>query len=211
MVRLLGRGKSKQDGGARQVTVHTLTDNGQRGGAAAVRGSEVAIWRPPVMLDAAGRTVPGVSKDLVARYLVATTAALADADLGPVTVEWRSQEGRFCQTAFLIHAWGQEVEIVHPIAPVSQKLADTWETYMTGMASKARELHKGHQRFGEANRLIGGAVRRLEELRDDDLPHFSDGEYLFLYTAFQRGRVLSALVPVSKAEPEAVVGTSAQV
>mgnify|MGYP000464241363 CR=1 FL=1 len=211
MVRLLGRGKSSKANSnppARQITVHTLTDNGRHEGAAAVKGTEVAIWRPPVMLDHAGRTLPGVSKDLVARYLVATTAALADADLGPVTVEWRHQEGRFCETAFLIHAWGQEVEIVHPIAPVSQKLADTWEIYKTGVALKVRELHKGHQRFGEANRLIGVAVRNLEGLRDDQVPHFSDSEYLFLQAAFQRAKVLSALVPVGQAQPETVVGTS---
>jgi len=203
--------RKKRTPPATRVVVYDLPDDGKTPGAAAVKGTEVAIWRPPVMLDSRGRTLPGVSKDLVARYLVSTTAALAEADLGPVTVEWRQQEGRFVETAFMIHAWGQEVEIVHPIAPVSQKLANTWETYKSGVALKVRELHKGHQRFDEANRLIRRAIRNLEHLRDDDVPHFSDAEYLFLQAAFQRAIVLSALVPVGEAEPEEVVGTVADV
>jgi hypothetical protein len=196
-----------------QVVVYDLPPDGPdaQQGAAAVKGNQVAIWRPPVLLDPKGRTRPGVTKELVARYLVSTTAALAEADLGPVTVEWRAQEGRFVETAFTIHAWGQEVEVVHPIAPVSQDLADAWELYKAGVALKVRELHKGHQRFDQANATIRRATRNLERLRDDDVPHFSDAEYLFLQAAFQRGIVLSALVPVGEAEPEEVVGTAVDV
>jgi hypothetical protein len=193
------------------VVVYDLPASDAGGAGAAVRGREVAIFRPPVMLDPQGRTLPGVSKDLVARHLVSTTAALADADLGPVTVEWKAQEGRFMEATFTIQAWGQSVDIVHPIAPVSQKLANAWEMYKSGVALKVRELHKGHQRFGQANDLIRRASRQLEKLRDDDLPHFNDAEYLFLQTGFQHAIVMSALVPVGKAEPEAVIGTRASV
>ena len=193
------------------VVVYDLPQADSAEAAAAVKGREVAIFRPPVLLDAAGRTLPGINKDLVARYLVNTTAALAEADLGPVTVEWLEQQGRFVNTRFTIQAWGQTVEIVHPVAPVSQKLANAWEIYKGGIALKVRELHKGHQRFAQANEMIMHAVRRLEQLRDDDTPHFSDAEYLFLQAEFQRAQVLSALVPVGDAVSEEVVGTQANV
>jgi hypothetical protein len=182
-----------------------------RAEAAAVKGREVAIFRPPVLLDPQGRTLPGISKDLIAQYLVQMTAALAETDLGPVTVEWVQQQGRFVNTRFMILAWGQMVEIVHPVAPVSQRLANAWEIYKGGIALKVRELHKGHQHFDEANGMIGQACRRLEQLRDDDVPHFSDAEYLFLQAEFQRARVMSALVPVSDHAVEEVVGTHASV
>jgi len=169
--------------------------------------NEVAIFRPPVMMDQHGNTVPGVSKELVARYLVQTTAALTEADLGPVTVEWKEQCGRFVATEFTIQAWGQKLAIVHPVAQISQALANTWDMYKSGIAAKARELHKGHQRFGQANQTLRLAVRRLEQLRDDNVPQFSDAEYLFLQAAFQSAQVMSALIPVSEHQAEEVIGT----
>jgi len=192
------------------IIVYDVPEDGMDG-SAAVKGSEVAIWRPPVMLDPSGQTLPGVSKDLVARYLVSTTAALADADLGPVHVAWKEQVGRFTAATFTVQAWGQSVDLVHPIAAVSQDLANTWEVYKSGMALKVRELHKGHQHYGKANDLLRRASRKLEQLRDDELPHFNDAEYLFLQCAFQRAQVLSALIPVSDVESEDVVGTTAAV
>jgi len=205
--KLLGGPKGKRMG--TKVMVYDVPQPGAA--SAAVNGREVAIFQPPVILDAQGRTLPGVSKDLVARYLVSTTAALADADLGPVTVEWCEQQGRFVNTRLTIQAWGQTVEIVHPVAPVSQQLANTWELYKAGMALKVRELHKGHQRFGEANALIERASRHLDRLRDDDTPHFSVAEFLFLQSEFYQARVMSALIPVDQAVAEEVVGTQAHV
>jgi len=196
---------------AKAIKVYDMPQRVDQPGAAAVKDMEVAIWRPPVMLDAEGRSVPGVSKALIARYLVQTTAALAEADLGPVLVEWRAQVGRFVETSFTIQAWGQSVEIVHPVAPVSQELANTLEVYIGGMARKVQELHKGHQRFTEANRLLGVAVKRLEQLRDSRTPQFSDAEYLFLSAAVRQAQVMSALVPVSEVESEEVVGTEMRV
>lgn len=193
------------------IILYDLEEGDKMTSVAAIKGNEVSIFRPPVMLSPDGKTMPGVSKDLVARYLVATTAALADADLGAVTVEWRAQEGRFCETAFHIPTWGTTIEIVHPIAPVSQSLANAWEVYKGGIALKARELHKGHQRFGDANALIARAMRGVEKLRDDDVPHFSDSEYLFLQTSFQKALVMSALLPDSGTQPEQVTGTRASV
>ena len=103
------------------------------------------------------------------------------------------------------------MEIVHPVAPVSQKLANTWEIYKAGIALKVRELHKGHQRFGDANALIEWASRHLDQLRDDDVPHFSGAEFLFLQSEFYQARVMSALIPVDQAAAEEVVGTQAHV
>jgi hypothetical protein len=209
--KLFGRKKKDDRNQKTAIQVHTVRDDGQRAGGAALRGTEVAIWRPPVMLDASGRSVPGVSKKLIAEYLVATTAAISKADLGPVSVDWKEQEGRFCLTEFTIHAWGQSIDMVHPVAPVSQALANTWDMYKGGLALKVRELHKGHQRYDEANQLLERAVRRLERLRDDDVPHFSDAEYLFLQAAMRQATVMSALIPVSETEAEDVVGTDATV
>jgi hypothetical protein len=114
------------------------------------------------MLDQAGRTMPGVSKELVAQYLVATTSALAKADLGPVSVEWKEQQGRFATATLTIHAWGQAVDVLHPVATISQGLANALEHYQAGLTLKVRRLHKGHQAYEEANAHIQQAMRRLK-------------------------------------------------
>jgi hypothetical protein len=187
-----------------KVKVYDLEPLPEFRGDGAVKGRQVALWRPPVMLDTDGRTMSGVSKELIANYLVATTSALAKADLGPVTVEWKAQEGRFATTTLTIHAWGQSVDIMHPVSIVSQDLANAMEHYRAGMALKCRELHKGHQRLDEANAAIRRAMRHVERLRDDDVPHFNDAEFLFIQGNLSKSLVMSALVPVSNQEPEDV-------
>lgn len=187
-----------------KVKVFDLEPLPEYAGDGAVKGRQVALWRPPVMLDPAGRTMPGVSKDLIAHYLVATTSALARQDLGPVTVEWQGQEGRFATTTLTIHAWGQSVDIMHPISLISQDLANALEHYRAGMAHKVRELHKGHQSLDEANAAIRRAIRQVDKLRDDDIVHFSDAEYLFVQANLSKSLTMSALVPVSDQEPEDV-------
>lgn len=203
----IGKGKVDRTPGT-AIRVYDVPQRDDQSGAAAVKGTEVAIWRPPVMLDMQGRSIPGVSKALIARYLVSATSALAEADLGPVSVEWKAQVGRFVETEFTVHAWGQLVTLIHPIAPVSQELANTWEMYKGAMARKVRELHKGHQKFGDANRILDLVEQKLENLRDEDVPQFSDAEFLFLDAAFHQAKVLSALIPVSDVEAEEVVGES---
>jgi hypothetical protein len=198
--------KPKKKAAAQTAVVVYDVPDANAPNAAAVKGREVAIWRPPVMLDPQGRTMPGVSKDLVAHYLVNTVKVLADADLGPVTVEWMAQEGRFVKTQFTIQAWGQQVQVVHPVAPVSQELADALKLYVTGIALKIRELHRGHQKFGRANDMLARASRGLTRLRDADRPHFGDAEFLFLQTEIFRAQVVSALIPVGQAAAEEVVG-----
>jgi len=190
-----------------KVQVFDLEPLPEYQGDGAVKGRQVALWRPPVMLDTAGRTMPGVSKELVARYLVATTSALAQAELGPVTVEWKGQEGRFAVTTLTVHAWGQAVDVLLPVATISQKLANALEHYRAGMANKVRELHKGHQSFDEANAAIRRALRQVEKLRDDTTPHYNDAEFLFIQAHLSDALVMSALVPVSDQAPEDVFGT----
>lgn len=193
------------------IAIYDIPPPAGQKGDAGVKGNTVAIWRPPVNLGPDGRTPLGVSKQLIARYLVATTAAMANTNIGPVTVEWKAQQGRFVLAGFNIHAWNQQVDVVHPIAPISQDLANAWELYHSGMALKVRQIHKGHQRYDQANTLIRRAARRLMQLRDDDTVHFNDAEFLFLTAALGDAVVLSALVPVGDAQPEQVLGTSAKV
>jgi hypothetical protein len=195
----------------RPVRVYDLEPLPEYRGDGAVRGREMALWRPPVMLDTKGRTMPGVSKDLIAQYLVATTSALARSNLGPITVEWKSQEGRFATAALTIHAWGQAIDILHPVAIISQELANALEHYRAGMANKVRELHRGHQTFDEANGQIRRALREVEKLRDDRSPHFNDAEFLFIQASLSQALVLSALVPVADRPPEQTIGSSVTV
>jgi hypothetical protein len=195
----------------RPVRVYDLEPLPEYRGDGAVRGREMALWRPPVMLDTKGRTMPGVSKDLIAQYLVATTSALARSNLGPITVEWKSQEGRFATTTLTIHAWGQAIDILHPVAIISQELANALEHYRAGMANKVRELHRGHQTFDEANGQIRRALREVEKLRDDRSPHFNDAEFLFIQASLSQALVLSALVPVADRPPEQTIGSSVTV
>jgi hypothetical protein len=172
-----------------------------------VRGRSVQLWRPPVMFDAEGRTMPGVTRDLVAQYLVSSVSAITRTNVGPVSVEWVKQQGRFVTTHLMIHAWGQGVTVLHPVGIVSRELKHTHETYMGGMALKVRELHKGNQDFAEANRLIATALGKVHALRDDDTPHFNDAEFLFVVSGMTEGLTLSALIPVAKNGAEQAIGT----
>jgi hypothetical protein len=177
-------------------------------GHGAINGREVALWRPPVMLDAHGRTMPGVSLDLVANYLVASTSLMADTELGPVSIEWREQVSRFASVEMIVHAWGQSLEMLQPISVISQEMADVMDTYMGGVAQKVQQLHKGHQSYHEANQTLRIAMRKLERLRDDRRPHFNDAEFLFLLAGFGRALTMSALIPVSDIGPDQAVGQS---
>jgi hypothetical protein len=197
--------------GRRGVTVYDVEPTPNLVGDGAVKGREVCLWRPPAMMDTQGRTMPGVSKELIAHYLVSAVSAMTETDLGPVTVEWAAQEGRFVTTKLTIHAWGQSVEILHPVAVVSQKLANAMELYQSGIVAKVRELHKRHQNFDQVNRMIRRAMRDIEKLRDDRVPHFNDAEYLFIHANMGKGVVLSALIPVADHAAEQALGGAVSV
>ncbi len=184
------------------ISSQNLTSDG------AINGRQVALWRPPVMLDAAGKTLPGVSLDLVAQYLVASTALMADTELGPVSIEWKEQVSRFVSVQMTVHAWGQSLEMLQPISIISQEMADVMDIYMSGVAQKVQELHKGHQSYSEANQTIRIAMRKVEKLRDHRRPHFNDAEFLFLMAGFGRALTMSALIPVSEIGPDQALGQS---
>ncbi len=187
------------------VTIYDGREAHQEAGL--VAGRNVTLYRPPVQLDANGHSMPGVNKDLIGRYLVSTISMLAETNVGQVTVDWRAQQGRFVLTRFTIHAWDQFIDVLHPVAVVSQEVANIMDVYRAGISFKARELHKGHQEFTQANRLLRRAYAGMVRLHDDDITHVNDAEYLFILASLQEALVLSALVPVAPGEPEQVVGT----
>lgn len=189
--KILGLEKEQEKQDMRAIVVHRPEGTGD----AEIRGREVRIWRPPVMLDKNGNTMPGVSKQMIANYLVSTTSALTETDLGAVTVTWKEQQGRFATTDLTIHAWNQTMTILHPIAPVDQDVQDVLGKYQRGIIGKVRELHKGHQSFRRANQEIQTAIGELEKLRDSHRPMFNDVEYMFVRTTLSDALVLSALVP----------------
>jgi hypothetical protein len=171
---------------------------GSSSAGAMIKGREVSIWRPPAMLTRDGATMQGVSKELIANYLVATTGALADSQLGAVSVTWTAQEGRFATTTLSIHSWGTEVSMLHPIAPINQELMASLELYRTGIIDKVRELHKGRQRFGQANQSIQVALEQIHDLRDNSpVPQFSDPEFMFIVASMSEGLTMSALIPAN--------------
>lgn len=169
---------------------------------AAIKGKQVALWRPPHMIAPSGQTAPGVSKELIADYLVASTSAAIGSSMGPVTVKWDEQEGRFATVIVHVHAWNQQVKMLVPVGIVSQKLAAVVEQYREGLGTKVQELHKGRQMFGPANEQLARAMRALEHLRDDKDPQFSDQEYMFVAAAIGKALNLSAFIPVGKTPPE---------
>lgn len=165
---------------------------------AKIHGRSVMIYRPPVMLNRAGEAMPGISKDLIANYLVSMTGALAEADLGAVSLEWAEQQGRFATTRMTIHAWEQEVEMLHPIAPISAELMDAMEVYRNGIVLMVRELHKGQQQYQAANLMLTQALDKVRQLRDAPYPHFNDAEFLFITAGVSRALTMSAFVPDSE-------------
>ena len=131
--------------------------------------------------------------------------------LGPVTVTWKANKGRFVITGFNIHAWNYDVDILHPIGIISQPLANVWDLYKDGIALKLQQMHRGHAVYDKANAKIRRALRMLELLRDAPQPHFSDAEFIFLVAAMQSSLVLSAMVPVGNTPAEQVFNTSTKV
>lgn len=212
-MRLLGRGK--QDNNKRGLAVLVdQTGQAEAAGAACdaqVSGGRVALYRPPVVLDAAGRTAPGVSKDLVARYLAGTVARMTDVALGPVDVKWKEAQGRFVLAAYQVPTFDVAFEVVHPAGVVDQAVADTMDLYLAGTCLKVLEMMKGHQHYDDANRQIRSAHRKLEQLRDVAPPVLTTPEYLFLAAQMSAALVLSALPHLPQGGGEAVLGTTARV
>lgn len=172
---------------------------------------QIVMYRPPVVLGEDGETLPGVDRQVVANYLVATTGMLSNVDLGPVRVDWKGRSGRFAAAELHMETWGQSLTVVMPVHVISQELNSVMEMYQRAVCLKAREIHRGHQDYGEPNSLLQKAYGKLERLRDATAPHFTDGEFLFLAGQLGSAMVMNALVPLPQAEGEAVIGQTARV
>jgi len=172
---------------------------------------EVALFRPPVVLGAEGESLPGVDRQLVANYLVATTGMLAEVDLGPVRVDWQHRVGRFATASVNMEAWGQSLTVLMPVHIVSTQLEGILKMCQEATCLKAQQIHRGHQDYSKPNRILRRAARKLEELRDAHAPHFTDAEYLFVAGNIAQAQVMNALVPLPVGEGERVIGESASV
>jgi len=205
--------KPKKERGT-AVTVYNLEDRAQPGdGDVMVNGKrrEVALFRPPVVLGQDGGTLPGVDRQLVATYLVATTGMLAEVDLGPVRVDWRGRVGRFATASINMESWGQSLTVLMPVHVISHELETIMEMYRNALCLKARQIHRGHQDYRQANQVLRRAAKQLEKLRDADAPHFTDAEYLFVAANIAQGQVMNALVPLPVGDGEPIIGESAKV
>lgn len=172
---------------------------------------EVAMFRPPVVLGPDGESLPGVDRQLVATYLVATTGMLAEVDLGPVRVDWKDRVGRFATATLNLETWGQSLTVMMPVHVISQQLEGIMAMYQEAVSEKARQIHKGHQDYSRPNQMLRRAAQRLEKLRDEPQPHFTDAEYLFVAGSLAHAQVMNALVPLPVGDGEAVIGQTARV
>ncbi|MBU0493890.1 MAG: hypothetical protein KKA73_00715 [Chloroflexi bacterium] len=202
-------GRKPKGAGRLRYTVQDMTTHSDAPNAphdAQVNGGTVALYRPPVCLDAAGRTAPGVSRELVARYLAATASRMTDVSLGPVNVEWKEAQGRFVLAGYQVPAFDVEFEVVHPAGVIDQAVADMMDQYHAGVCVKTLEMMKGHQRYADANRQIRSAHRKLVDLRDVAPPVLTTPEFLFLDMALSKALVLSALPHLPEGGGESVIG-----
>lgn len=175
------------------------------------RNREVVLFRPPVILGEDGRTLPGVDRGLVARWLVATTGMLAQMDLGVVRVEWQERVGRFASATILMETWGQSLTVLMPVHVISGELEKIMDMYRSALCLKARQIHRGHQNYEEANRILRRAAERLMKLRDAQYPHFTDPELLYVSSRISEAQVMNALVPLPSGDGDEVMGESTRV
>jgi len=172
---------------------------------------EVAMYRPPVVLGQDGESLPGVDRQLVATYLVATTGMLADVDLGPVRVDWKGRVGRFATASLNMETWGQSVTVMMPVHVVSTQIEGIMAQYQEAVSEKARQIHKGHQDYSRPNAILRRAAKQLERLRDEPAPHLTDPEYLFVAANLAQAQVMNALVPLPVGDGEQVIGQTSKV
>lgn len=200
---------------ARVVTVYDLEGRSGEGKWADVmvnrQSGQVALFRPPVMLGSDGQSLPGVDRQLVANYLVATTGMLAEVDLGPVRVDWQVRVGRFATASVNMESWGQSLTVLMPVHVISTELETIMQMYQNAVCLKARQIHRGHQDYREVNQVLRRAAKQLEKLRDAAAPHFTDAEYLFVAASIGQAQIMNALVPLPTSGGEQIIGQSATV
>jgi len=209
-------GKKRTTKASTALTVHNFlgrvrADDFEADAMISGRNHAVALFRPPVILDQDGNSQPGVNADLVAGYLVQTVASLADVDLGPVEVHWRGRVGRFAIAELGIQTWSQSLTIVQPVQVISQQVEVVMGMYQDAVAEKARQMHKAHPDLEGANQRLNRAARMLEKLRDDDHPHLTPAEHLFLVAQISKARVMNPLLPLPVDGQEPVIGETTPV
>ena len=175
----------------------------------AVRDTDVAYYfSPDVVMDENGVLANGLDTKMVAQYLTATTASLADANLGHVEVTWNQQVGRFVTVTFNIVAWDHRVDILYPVNVISHDLANAFKTYQSAMASQLRQIHRRNQDFTHANRLFDKAIAQVNKLVDDRQPHVTRPELLFILTAMMTSKYSSAPQHLHGTERGSLIGTT---
>lgn len=172
---------------------------------------EVALFRPPVVLGGDGQSLPGVDRQLVADFLVATTGMLAEVDLGPVRVDWQTRVGRFATASVNMESWGQSLTVLMPVHVISAELETIMQMYQNAVCLKAQQIHRGHQDYRQVNQVLRRAAKQLGKLRDAPAPHFTDAEYLFVAANISKAQVMNALVPLPVGDGEQIIGQSATV
>ena len=143
-----------------------------------------------------------MDRQLVATYLVSTTGMLAEVDLGPVRVDWKSRVGRFASATMHMDTWGQALTVMMPVHVVSKDLETIMQMYQEAVCLKAQEIHRGHQDYSKPNQVLRRAAKQLEKLRDGRHPHVTDAEYLFVAGQLAQAQVMNALVPLPNGSGE---------
>lgn len=175
----------------------------------AVRDTDVAYYfSPDVMMDENGVLANGLDTQMVAQYLTATTASLADANLGHVEVAWKQQVGRFATVNFNIVAWDHRVDILYPVNVISRELSNAFKIYQAAMASQLQQIHRRNQDFTHANRLFDKAIEQVNKLVDDTQPHVTRPELLFILTAMMTSKYSSAPQHLHGTERGSLIGTT---
>ena len=172
---------------------------------------QLALFRPPIVLDNAGHSAPDVDRQLIADYMAAQIGRIAGMDLGPVRIDWKERRGRFVSAYLYMLTWQQGFTVVLPVQTVSVQVEQVYKLYQQAMSLKIREMHKGHQDHSQSNILLDKVARHLERLRDDGHPHLTDAEYMFLSAAISRARIVNELLPLPVGGEEQVLGQTATV
>ena len=176
-----------------------------------VRGREVVLHRPELIIDKDGSTLPGVDRQLACNYLVANLSLMLNERAAGASVEFVGAVGRFATARYTLPSWGVSLDVCQPVNLVTNDVARVFTDYHQGLAGKVREMRKGTQRFDAANTRITAALARWQRLRDADKAHVNDPEWLYVKTALVNALVLNALVPVPIDEGAALLDRGQEV
>jgi len=128
------------------------------------------------------------------------------------TVDFVGHKGRFATAKFTLPDWGVSLEVTQPINVVDDKVARIFNTYRKALATKAKELHKGTQSYGEANATLMSALQQWQGLREMDVAVVNDAEFIYVKTALMNAITLNGLVPVPAGDTAQMIpGKGAQV